>query len=93
MDDEYGFEKCVNIINTGDEIEGPKRQRIPALAEWECQVCEEVNVIDYSKDYMSYPTYNKVFIEYVACKECGAEESFYAVLRVNIELVPDIEGS
>lgn len=89
MEDEYGFHKCVNIVNTGEKLEGPKKQRIPAIAEWQCTTCDEINVIDYSINYLRYPTYNKVFSETVKCDNCGDTETFYLRISINLDLVPE----
>lgn len=79
-------------VDSGDDIEGDKRQYMPWLLRWRCEKCGDANEVDFSSDYLSYPVFGKEYEVTLCCHRCGSKDGepshvVKVIPRLTLELV------
>lgn len=73
------------------DLEGAKRQRIPAVITWLCPECGEERETDLSEKYLSYPKWGEPMKLRVFCMDCDEVEPVETLMitpRVTVEPYP-----
>lgn len=80
----------IQIINTIESFEGPKRFYVPGLKfQCKCPRCDVLIIKDFSKEYFHQPLIgpNAKCIEYFYCENCHKEIKLLLNIDISINLI------
>jgi len=82
-------ERRLVVVNAPKPIESDTKRFYMkgAFVEVDCVKCNRPVKLDLSERPLSYPVFNKAFVEHIYCEDCDIDMPVKLILNLSLELV------